>query len=483
MINFRPIFQVIGIMLTILSATMLIPAGIDLLNDHTNWHGFLESAFLTSFCGIALYLSNRTSKTQRLNVKQAFVLTTMLWVSIVFFAAMPFFFADEGFSFTDSFFEAMSALTTTGATMITNLEEQSRGILFWRSLLQWMGGIGIIVMAMAILPLLKIGGMQLFRAESSDNAEKTLPRARQVASAISGLYLTLTLVCGLLLWLAGMTPFDAINHAMTSVATAGFSTHDASIGYFDNVKIEIIIMFFMVLSGVPFMLYVQFVRGRIQPLFRDTQVRWYLTMLAVSVLAVTIWLMHEYGITWTRALRMASFNTISVATTTGYATQDYYVWGSFVVLFFYMLAVVGGCTGSTSGGIKVFRFQVLFETAKAQVNQLVQPHGVFKPTYNRKPITDQATASVMAFIILFGACFSVLAMLLSFTGLDYITSMSAAGSMMANLGPGLGPIIGPAGSYAPLPDAAKWLCAAGMLIGRLEIFTVLILFSRYFWRN
>ena len=483
MVSMRPILLVIGMLLSILAVAMLIPAFADFYVGRENWQAFLYSAFFTAFFGVALFLTNRSKKAVDLTIKQAFLLTTLTWLTTVCFAALPFFLSDEQMDITNSFFEAMSGLTTTGATVMTELDRSSPGILLWRSLLQWLGGIGIIVMAMAVLPMLKIGGMQLFRTESSDNAEKALPRARQIAGAISGFYLAMTMMATVSLWAAGMKWFDALCHAMTTVAIGGFSTHDASIGYYDSAAIEAVMCVFMVASGIPFILYIQMLRGRTRPLFTDSQVRWFLFFLAGSITIVTFWLMQEFNISFERAFRMAAFNVISVGTTAGFVTHDYYAWGSFVVIFIFLLCVVGGCTGSACGGMKIFRLQVLFATARIQVNQLVQPHGVFKPLYNGKPISDQATSSVMGFIILFGSCFAVLATLLAATGLDYITSMSAAASMLANLGPGLGDIIGPAGNYETLSEAAKWLCAVGMLIGRLELYTVLILFSPYFWKS
>jgi len=483
MLNFRPIFLVNGTLLLILSVAMLVPAILDYMAQNDSWHGFIAAAFATAFTGSALVLTNRGYKGRNLNLRQAFILTTSSWLVLVTFSSLPFVLSDKSISFSDAFFESMSGLTTTGATVINNLDTRPIGILLWRSILQWLGGIGIIVMAMAVLPMLKIGGMQLFRTESSDNADKVLPRATQISGAITGLYASLTILCGFCLWIAGMDVFDAVNHAMTTMATSGFSTHDDSIAFFDSLSIEVVMIIFMIVSGIPFVLYIQLVQGRPQPLLQDSQVRWFLTLLALSVVSTAFWLYLTQDMTWQHALRLSSFNIVSVTTTTGFSTADYDQWGSFPIVFVFLLAVVGGCTGSTTGGIKIFRYQVLYEIAKSQVNQLVQPHGIFRPTFNGKPISDVAIGSVLSFFILFAFFFSVLAILLSWTGLDYITSMSAAGSMMANLGPGLGDVIGPSGNYSSLSDAAKWLCSIGMLVGRLEIFTVLILFSPYFWRS
>ncbi len=481
--NIRPILLVIGALLVILSVAMVIPAIADLYDKNPDWKSFAASSFFTAFVGFSLALTNRGFKSKNFSLKQAFILTTSTWVVLVMFSALPFLFADMGLSYTDAFFEAMSALTTTGATILVGLDDMPPGILLWRAILQWLGGIGIIVMAMAVLPVLKIGGMQLFRTESSDKSEKVMPKVTQISGAISGIYLFLSIVCFFCLWGAGMDAFDALCHAMTTIATAGFSTHDASIAYFDNARVEFVMIIFMIISGVPFVLYIQFLRGRPMVLWRDAQVRWFLAMLGMAVAAITIWLAVKMHTPWLEALRKSAFNVVSVTTTSGFASADYNLWGSFALVSMFILAVVGGCTGSTTGGIKIFRYQVLYEIAKAQINQLIQPHGVFRPVFNKKPISETATSSVLAFFTLFAFCFSVLAVLLSLTGLDYITSMSAAASAMANLGPGLGEIIGPTGNYSSLSDIAKWLLTVGMLVGRLEIFTVMIMFSPYFWRN
>ncbi len=483
MFKTRPILLAIGTLLTILSVTMLIPLAVDYFGENDNWKAFATAAFLTAFAGISLFLTNQGGEGENLNLKQAFVMTTCTWLSLVIFAAIPLVLSDLNISYTDAFFESMSALTTTGATVIVGLDYLSHGVLLWRAILQWLGGIGIIVMAMAVLPMLKIGGMQLFRMESSDKSEKVLPKVRQVCVAISGIYVFFTILCFFALWAAGMSFFDAICHAMTTIATAGFSTHDDSIAYFDSRTIESVMIFFMIVSGIPYVLYIQFIRGKSMHLFKDAQVRWFLTILTLTVITVTTWLIYGMGMPIGEAIRVASFNVVSVTTTTGFSSADYGQWGSFAIVLIFILAVVGGCTGSTTGGIKIFRYQVMFEIAKSQINQLIQPHGVFRPLFNKKPISEAAMGSVMSFFILFAFCFTVLAVLLSMTGIDFITSMSGSAAMMANLGPGLGDIIGPSGNYSSLSDAAKWLLTVGMLVGRLEIFTVLILFSPYFWKN
>ena len=486
MIDFRPVMLIVGTLLMLLSAAMLVPLMIDLYHGEDNYRHFVTSCFITSFFGFSLYLANRKKQVAEttLNIKTAFLLTSITWLVLAIFASTPFYLASIGASYTDAFFEAMSGLTTTGATIINDLQGQSKGILMWRALLQWFGGIGIIVMAMSILPLLKIGGMQLFKTESSEKANNVLPRATQIAGAITSIYLTFTVICILLMWsVAGLGWFDAVTHSMTTIATAGFSNYDSSIAYFDNVRLEIIMMIFMLISAMPYVVYIKATHGKYESILKDSQVRLFIAIVAISIMLVAAWLMVEFDITFLEALRKASFNIISISTTSGFATDDYYQWGSFVVIFVYLLCVMGGSTGSTTGGIKVFRYVVLIENAKAQMFRLIQPHGVFKPKFNENPISDEATASVLSYIVLFAVCFCAVAILLSLTGLDYTTSMSAAAASLANLGPGLGETIGPAGNYSSLTEFAKWVCSAAMLVGRLEIFTILILLTPYFWKN
>jgi trk system potassium uptake protein TrkH len=423
------------------------------------------------------------SPMRRMNIRQAFILTTGSWLVLTVFSALPFAFSDLGLSYTDAFFEAMSGITTTGSTVITGLDSAPAGILLWRALLQWLGGIGIIVMAIAILPMLRIGGMQLFRMESSDHSEKAMPRVTQVASGIGFIYLALTAICAAALWAVGFDGFDAIAHAMTTIATGGFSTSDGSIGGFGNAPAELIITLFMIVGGLPFVLYLQAVRGRPVALYRDSQVRWFLTVIAACVLVLGIWHHFTTGASLGQSYREVAFNVVSIITGTGYSSADYGNWGAFAVGMFFFLMFVGGCAGSTTCGIKVFRFQVLYATAEAQVHRLVQPHGVFVPHFNNRPITEEIAGSVMGFFFLFVITFAAIALALGAIGLDFITAVSGAATAICNVGPALGGIIGPAGNFSTLPDAAKWVLSAGMLLGRLELFTVMVMFAPSFWRD
>lgn len=484
MINIRPVLLVIGMLLLLLSLAMLIPAFVDLLTLDNDWKAFVAGAFCTAFVGGALVLTNRTEEKRDINVKQVFLLTTLSWVVICAFAALPLMFSAAKMSFTDAYFEAMSGMTTTGSTVLVGLDTMPRGILLWRAMLTGLGGMGIIVMGIAILPILKVGGMQLFKTEASTNQDdKSVARATQLCGAIIWIYILLTATTTFALWIAGMTFFDAICHAMPAISTAGFGNYDMSIGHFNSTPIYVILTLAMFAGSLPFVLYIQIVQGRTGALWRDSQVQWFTGVCAVSILLMAGWLVVKNGMDASYALRDASFNVISIISTTGFITTDYNMWGTFPVMMFFMLSVVGGCTGSTTGGIKIFRHQVLFQMARTQISKLVRPHGVFLPLYNKKPISDEVMISVTGFVVLYILTFVWVSVGLSLTGLDMVTSMSATTAALGNVGPGLGDIVGPVGNFKPLSDTAKWMLSGAMLLGRLEIFTVLVLFSRHFWRS
>ncbi|MEM9469864.1 MAG: TrkH family potassium uptake protein [Pseudomonadota bacterium] len=479
--SIRPILYVIGIFLSILATSMVIPLLVDLAHGHEDWKVFLFSMVITGFCGGVLILINRTKKFQ-LNVKQTFLLTTLSWLSLCLFASIPFGLAEVNMSVTDSVFEAASGLTTTGSTVMTNLENTPPGILMWRALLQWLGGVGIIVMALSVLPILKVGGMQLFKTESSEN-EKALPRATQIAATIAFIYLGLTILCMLGYQASGLGSFDSWAHAMTTIATGGFSTFDSSFSAFDTAWSEINAIIFMILGGLPFILYIKAIGGNFKPLFVDAQVRTFLKIITFSIFIMLTYLVLHNGTDFFEALRRASFNVVSVITGTGYTNGNYAAWGGFAVSMIFFLMLIGGCAGSTTCGIKVFRFMVLYEVAISQLKKLIYPHGVFVPHYNQKALPNGVASSVTSFFFIYLLCLAVLAMALSFVGLDFLTAMSGAVTSISNVGPGLGNIIGPDGTFEPLPDAAKWIMCVGMFLGRLELFTVLVLLLPHFWRK
>ncbi len=481
MIDFRPILFILGILLTTLALAMTLPAMADAVVANPDWQVFAAAAGLTLFTGIMLMLTTRAS-VGRITLRQAFVLTASCWLVIPTFGALPFTFSNLELSYTDAFFEAMSGITTTGSTVISGLDFAPPGILLWRSLLQWLGGIGIIAMAIMVLPMLQVGGMQLFRMESSDKSEKALPRTAQIAAYTGVIYLGFTMLCAGLYWVAGMSGFDAVTHSMTTIATGGFSTRDASVGFFQDFWIDIIAIVFMLVGSLPFVLYVRAIRGSPRTLWQDEQVQWFFAIVILSVAAMTVYLTLMRGMEALTALRLASFNVISVLTGTGYATANFGAWGGFAVTLLFCLMFVGGCAGSTTCGLKIFRLQVLYSASQIQLRRLLQPHGVFIPYYNKKPIPESVLESVMAFFFLFILCWVLIAIGLGFTGLDFITAVSGAATAISNVGPALGPIIGPHGNFASLPDAAKWLLSAGMLLGRLELFTILVLLMPSFWR-
>jgi trk system potassium uptake protein TrkH len=480
MTELKPVLFVNGVLLSILALAMIIPAIVDAALGHRDWVVFLSAAAVTLFTGVSMVLTTHTSL-GGLSMRQAFLMTNLAWLVIATFGALPFRFSELELSFVDSFFESVSGITTTGSTVIIGLDNAPPGLLLWRAILQWLGGIGIIVMAVAVLPILRVGGMQLFRVEAFET-DKVLPRAAQIAGGISIIYVILTVIAAVALFSLGMSGFEAIAHAMTSIATGGFSTSDQSVGHFDSPAIDYAMSVIMILGSLPFVLYLRAVRGSLKPLWRDSQVRLFLAILAISIAITTYWVWRQGLAGPQDALRFSTFNVISVMTGSGFSTTDYGAWGGFAMALLFTLMFVGGCAGSTTCGIKIFRFQVLYATAKAQLLRLTQPNGVFFAYYDRRPIPDSVAFSVMSFFFLFGVSLSVLAIALGLTGLDFITALSGAATAIANVGPGLGDVIGPSGNFAPLSDTAKLLLCAGMLLGRLELFTVLILFSRAFWR-
>jgi trk system potassium uptake protein TrkH len=477
----RPVVFVAGILLSVLSVAMLIPAMVDASAGHSDWQVFAASSAIALFLSVCMVLTTR-SGVLTFTLRQAFVMTNLCWLMIATVGALPFALCELELSFTDAFFESMSGVTTTGSTVIVGLDNAPPGILMWRAILQWLGGIGIIVMAIAILPILQVGGMQMFRIEAFQT-DKVLPKAAQIAGGISIVYISLTAFAAILLWSLGLSGFDAITHAMTSIATGGFSTYDASVGQFDSSAVDWSISLIMLLGSLPFVLYLRVLRGNFRALINDSQVRLLLVLVLLAILATTGWVVSHEIMDISAALRYSTFNVISIITGTGFTTADFGQWGGFVTILFFMLMCIGGCAGSTTCGIKIFRFQVLYATAKTQLQRLMQPHGVFFSYYNRKPISESVAESVMGFFFLFAVTFALLAIGLGMFGLDFITAMSGAATTIANVGPGFGEIIGPAGTFAPLPDGAKWLMSAGMLLGRLELFTVLVLFIPTFWRG
>ncbi|MEQ3624332.1 MAG: TrkH family potassium uptake protein [Celeribacter sp.] len=482
MFDIRPVGYVIGLLLTCLGGFMLLPLGMDLMEANGHWPVFLESAVITLLSGGLMALACSNGVGEGLTLRQTFLLTTGVWLTLPIFGALPFMLGPPNASWTDAYFEAISGLTTTGSTVFSGLDDLPKGVLLWRSILQWTGGIGIIVVAMVFLPELRVGGMQVFRSEAFDTLGKILPRAGQIASRISVCYVTLTFACYLSYLAVGMESFDALNHALTTLSTGGFSTYDSSFGGFQG-PAEYVASVFMILASLPFVRYVQILAGTARPLYRDAQVHAFLLVIAVLVLTLTVYRIVVNGDHFEHGLREGLFNVTSIITGTGYASVDYQLWGPMPGVLFFFIGLVGGCAGSTCCSIKIFRYQILFSAIRAQIRRLHSPSGIFIPRFDGRPVTEDVLSSVMAFFSLFVVSVGVLSVLLSMTGLDFVTSVSGAATALANIGPGLGTEIGPAGNFANLNPMAKWLLAIAMLVGRLELLVVYALLTVSFWRN
>ncbi len=473
---------VIGALLVALAVLMLVPVLAELVARSGDWEAFLSSAVITGFVGGALMLANQTEH-RDLNHRATFLVTSFGWLSVSAFSALPFVFSQVDMNYTDAFFEAMSGVTTTGSTVMIGLDRTPPGILLWRSLTQWLGGVGIILTAVAILPFLRVGGMQLFRTESSDRSEKVLPRPGQIAVAIGEVYLLLTLLCALAYIVGGMTAFDALNHAMSTISTGGYSTHDASFGYFDNSFIHWSSVVFMISGALPLALYVQTLRGAGDRLWDDPQVRGFVSMLAAVSIVMALWLTARGDYGFFEALTLTAFNVTSIVTTTGFASTDYQLWGPFAIMAFFILMFLGGCTGSTSGGMKMFRLQILGILFRTQVRQTLYPHVAQTLRYGERTVSREIVFSVALFVFVYLASMLVVALALAAFGLDLVTALSAAVTAIANVGPGLGQTVGPAGNFATLPDGPKLILAFAMLLGRLELLTVLVMFSKDYWER
>ncbi len=478
----RVLAFIIGTFLITLAVSMLIPMVVLLHYQRTeDLNAFVWASLITLIAGLSVTLPGRPQNA-RLRPRDMYMLTTASWVMVCLFAALPMVLLHH-ISYTDAFFETMSGITTTGATVLADLDSASPGLLVWRSMLQWLGGIGFIGMAVAILPLLRVGGMRLFQTESSDWSEKVMPRSHMVAKYVLGIYLGFTLLGFLAYWAAGMNPFDAFNHAMTSISTGGYSTSDASLGHWQSGAVHWVAVVLMICGGLPFTLFVATLRGNLKSLYRDHQVRGFIGFLLITCLSMGTWLWLNSEYAWLDAIRVATVSVTSIVTGTGFVVSDYSLWGSFAIMVFFYLMFVGGCSGSTSGGMKVFRFQVAYELLKANLQQLVHPRAVIKQQYNGHNLDDDIVRSMITFSFFFAVTIAVIALGLTLTGLDWMTALTGATTAVCNVGPGLGPVIGPSGNFSTLSNTAKWLLTIGMLIGRLEVLTVLVLFTRAFWKH
>ena len=427
-----------------------------------------------------IFLSN-LDHDKKLNLQQAFLLTALSWLSIAIFGSLPFVLSSVEFSFTNAFFESMSGITTTGSTIIENLESMPKGILFWRAILQWLGGIGIIVMAITLMPIMNVGGMQLFKISNNNSSEKILPKSKEIAMRLIYIYLGLTALCAISYYVLGMNIFDSLTHSMTTIATGGFSNYNESIGFFDSYSIEISAMIFIILGSLPFIAYIKFLSGNKKIFFSDIQVITFLKIILLSIIILSIYL---FLVDKTQInLKDIFFNVISILTGTGYVNAQFDNWGGFPLVLFLILMFIGGCAGSTTCGIKVFRIQILYSFISNQLKKVIYPKGVFILKYNQSPVDDKFIGSIISFIFMYFIIFFIITTLLSLTGLDFVTSISGAATSISNVGPGLGSIIGPNGNFSSLPEISKWILTMGMILGRLELFAILVLFLPSFWRN
>ena len=481
MSNYKTVFFTLGILLIILGVAMMVPVAFQLIYKEFD-STFIISSIITITFGILFFLSN-IDHLKLINTQQAFLLTALSWLSIAIFGSLPFFFSELNLSITDSFFESMSGITTTGATILNNIESSPKGILVWRSMLQWLGGIGVILMAITLMPIMNIGGMQLLKISSYDTSEKILPKSREISLRLITVYVSLTFLCAFFYKIFGMNFFDSLTHSMTTIATGGFSNYDQSIGYFNNPFIEITSIIFIVLGSIPFILYIKFISDDKKIIFKDEQVKLFLKLTLVSILILFFYLAVINQNIFEIHLRSVIFNVVSILTGTGYVTKEFDQWGNFPLIFFLILMFIGGCAGSTTCGIKIFRVHILYHFIRNQLLKIIYPRAVINLKYNYSKVEDKLIASIISFIYLYILIFFVLASLLTLTGLDFITSISGAASSLSNVGPGLGGEIGPNSNYSGLPTVSKWLLSAGMILGRLEIFALLIIFLPSFWRK
>jgi len=481
MSNYKTVFFTLGVLLIVLGFSMLVPITIQLIYSEFN-STFIISSIITITFGALFFLAN-IDHNRSLSTQQAFLLTALSWIGVAIFGSIPFIFSDLNLSLTDAFFESMSGITTTGATIINNLSDTPKAILSWRAILQWLGGIGIIVMAITLMPIMNIGGMQLLKISSGDSSEKILPKSKQISLRLVLIYFSLTLLCAFFYKICGMNFFDSLTHSMTTIATGGFSNYNQSIGFFESAKIEYVSIVFIILGSIPFISYIKFLSGNRKIVFKDEQIKLFLKLIFFSILILFVYLAIVNKSIFEIQLRAIIFNVVSILTGTGYVTKEFDQWGNFPLIFFLLLMFIGGCAGSTTCGIKVFRVHMLYFFLKNQLLKIIYPRAIINLKYNNDIVQDKLIASIISFIYLYITIFFVISALLTLTGLNFITAISGAASSISNVGPGLGNEIGPNSNYASLPAVSKWILSAGMILGRLEIFAILVIFLPSFWRN
>lgn len=482
-LNLRPVAATLGILLAILGSSMMLPALVDFARGSGGHQAFIGAAAVTIFVGVLLWMSGRDSEMQKLDLRQAFFLTSSAWVVLSLFAALPLMWGSSKLTFTKAVFETMSGLTTTGASVMSGLDAQAPGILLWRALLHWYGGIGIIGIAIAVLPVLSIGGMQLFRMESSDKSEKFMPRAGAIAKGLITAYLLLTLACAISYAIAGLGPFDSVTLAMSTLSSGGFANSDYSLTVFKNPAVDYVAIVFMLVAALPFPLYLRAMTGDARRLITHSEVQLFLVLVAIFT-ALSFAQQTLQGIAKGEvAFRGALFTVASIMSTTGFMGVDYTNWGSLSNSIFFVAMFLGGCTGSTAGGLKALRIAITGKAIRQHLKRVSFKNGVFPLRYGGAPVPDDVVASVLGFVFLYVLTFLVVGIVLTLMGLDLTTAYSAAIACLANVGPGLGPIVGPSGNYASLPDASLWVLILAMMMGRLEILTVLVLVLPRFWQR
>ncbi len=481
MSNYKTVFFTLGILQVILGISMVFPIIVQIIFGELD-SSFISASLITIVFGTLFFLSN-LEHDRKINFQQAFLLTALSWISVAIFGSLPFIFSDLNLSITDAFFESMSGITTTGSTIITDLDSTPKSVLVWRAILQWLGGIGIIVMAITLMSIMNVGGMQLLKVSSGDASEKILPKTKEITIRLIIIYVALTLLCTLFYKIFGMKFFDSFTHSMTTIATGGFSNYNDSIGHFNNFKIEITSMIFIILGSIPFIAYIKYLSGNKKIFITDVQIKSFIKIIFFSILILFIYLVIFNKSFSEISLRSISFNVISILTGTGYVTTNFDTWGNFPLIYFLILMFIGGCAGSTTCGIKIFRVQILYLFLKNQLKKIIYPRGIFVLKYDNNNVNEKFMASIIAFIYLYIIIFFIIAALLSLTGLDFTTSISGAATSISNVGPGLGKLIGPNGNFSQLPDFSKWVLSIGMLLGRLELFAILVLFLPSFWQR
>ena len=482
MIDVRPVAHVIGLVIVALGVAMVFPMALDWLAGDPNWRAFLKSGVLCVIAGGAVALATANALAGGLNLQQIFLLTVFAWVAACFFGALPLVLGAPGLGWLDAIFEATSGLTTTGATMIVGLDALPQGANLWRAMLHWLGGLGIVIVAMLFLPVMKVGGMQFFRSEGFDTLGKVLPRALDISSALVQIYVALTVACALAYAALGMTGFEAVVHALSTVSTGGFSSSDQSFAKFSGV-LEYVAVVFMLAGSLPFIRFIQAWQGEWVPLWRDRQVRAYLRWNAYAIGAIVAYEMLTHDLPFEVVLRETTFNVVSIFSGTGFTSADLAGWGAFPFVILFITGLIGGCTSSTGCSVKVFRYLILIEAVKLQLRRLFAPNAVHTLRYDGRAVDDDVLNAVISFFTLFMLSFGLLSVALALTGLEFKTAVTAAWTAIANVGPAFGPEVAPTGALGAFPDAAKWVMIFGMLLGRLELMAVFVILLPRFWRT